>query len=91
MNSEGVGIGTTYCTRVFATITSDFSWGGTGIETSNYYGTYSWGRIDLSSRAGLNSYTAYTLGGIGTNDVTGIQTSMKVQRTASLKYNNYDT
>ena len=26
INSEGVGIGTTYCTRVFATITSDFSW-----------------------------------------------------------------
>ena len=48
-------------------------------------------RVDVKSRAGLNSYTAYTLGGIGTNDVTGIQTSMKVQRTASLKYKNYDT
>ena len=54
-------------------------------------GAFSWGRVDVKSRAGLNSYTAYTLGGIGTNDVTGIQTSMKVQRTASLKYKNYDT
>ena len=84
VNSSGVGIGTTYCTRVFATITTDFSWGGTGIETSNYYGSYSWGRIDLSSRAGLNSYTAYTEGG-----VTGITTSTIVERNAPLKYKSY--
>ena len=84
VNSSGVGIGTTYCARVFATISSDFSWGGTGIETSNYYGTYSWGRIDLSSRAGLNSYTAYTEGG-----VTGITTSTIVERNAPLKYKRY--
>ena len=83
-NSAGVGIGTTYCARVFATITSDFSWGGTGIQSSNFYGTYSWGRIDLSSRAGLNSYTAYTEGG-----VTGITTSTIVERNAPLKYKNY--
>ena len=84
VNSSGVGIGTTYCARVFATITSDFSWGGTGIETSNYYGTYSWGRIDLTSRAGLNSYTAYTEGGIG-----GITTSTIVERNAPLKFKEY--
>ena len=84
INSEGVGIGTTYCARVFATITSDFSWGGTGIETSNSYGTYSWGRIDLSSRSGLNSYTAYTEGG-----VVGITTSTIVERSAPLKSKRY--
>ena len=83
-NSAGVGIGTTYCARVFATITSDFSWGGTGIQSSNFYGTYSWGRIDLSSRAGLNSYTAYTEGG-----VTGITTSTIIERNAPLKYKSY--
>ena len=69
---------------MFATITSDFSWGGTGIETSNYYGTYSWGRIDLTSRAGLNSYTAYTEGGIG-----GITTSTIIERNAPLKFKEY--
>ena len=84
VNSSGVGIGTTYCARVFATITSDFSWGGAGIETSNSYGTYSWGRIDLTSRAGLNSYTAYTEGGIG-----GISTSTIVERNAPLKFKEY--
>mgnify|MGYP001264424315 CR=1 FL=1 len=85
VNSSGVGIGTTYCTRVFTTISSDFSWGGSGIETSNYYGTFSWGRIDLTSRAGLNSYTAYTEGG-----VTGITTSTIVERFAPLRYKSYD-
>jgi len=84
INSEGVGIGTTHCARVFATITSDFSWGGTGIETSNSYGTYSWGRIDLSSRSGLNSYTAFTEGG-----VVGITTSTIIERSAPLKFKNY--
>ena len=84
INTAGVGIGTTYCARVFATITSDFSWGGTGIETSNSYGTYSWGRIDLSSRSGLNSYTAYTEGG-----VVGITTSTIVERSAPLKSKSY--
>jgi hypothetical protein len=69
VNSSGVGIGTTYCARVFATITSDFSWGGTGIVTS---------------RAGLNSYTAYTEGGIG-----GITTSTIVERNAPLKFKEY--
>jgi hypothetical protein len=84
ISAGGVGIGTTYCARVFATITSDFSWGGSGIQSSNFYGTYSWGRIDLSSRSGLNSYTAYTEGG-----VVGITTSTIVERSAPLKFKNY--
>ena len=84
ISAGGVGIGTTYCARVFATITSDFSWGGTGIQSSNFYGTYSWGRIDLSSRSGLNSYTAYTEGG-----VVGITTSTIVERSAPLKSKSY--
>ena len=84
ISAGGVGIGTTYCARVFATITSDFSWGGSGIQSSNFYGTYSWGRIDLSSRSGLNSYTAYTDGG-----VVGITTSTIVERSAPLKSKRY--
>ena len=53
-------------------------------STSDYMGTYSWGRIDLTSRAGLNSYTAYTEGG-----VTGITTSTIVERNAPLKFKEY--
>ena len=88
------GLGSTTLRRVICDIQDRFT-GYSGITTLNggnpYLGAFSWGRVDVKSRAGLNSYTAYTLGGIGTNDVTGIQTSMKVQRTASLKYKNYDT
>ena len=47
-------------------------------------GTYSWGRIDLTSRAGLNSYTAYTQSGI-----TGITTSLMVERFNPLRYKGY--
>tara|TARA_Y100001938_G_scaffold20319_1_gene25612 strand:+ start:4284 stop:18035 length:13752 start_codon:yes stop_codon:yes gene_type:complete len=85
------GIGNTTLRRVFCDIQDDFTHDYAGLITSTYWGSFSWGRIDVKSRAGLNSYTAYTLGGIGTNDVTGIQTSMKVQRTVALKYKNYDT
>ena len=95
------GLGSTTLRRVICDVQDPFTFTNnagvntTGIITTNggnpYLGAFSWGRIDVKSRAGLNSYTAYTLGGIGTNDVTGIQTSMKVQRTASLKFKNYDT
>ena len=95
------GFGSTTLRRVICDVQDPFTFTNnagvntTGIITTNggnpYLGAFSWGRIDVKSRAGLNSYTAYTLSGLGTNDVTGIQTSMKVQRTASLKYKNYDT
>ena len=95
------GFGSTTLRRVICDVQDPFTFTNnagvntTGIITTNggnpYLGAFSWGRIDVKSRAGLNSYSAYTLSGLGTNDVTGIQTSMKIQRTASLKYKNYDT
>jgi hypothetical protein len=51
-------------------------------------GEFSWGKIALPSRSGINSYTSYTLGGIGT-ETSGISTSMIVQRSVALKYKNY--
>ena len=91
LDSSGVGIGTTYLNRVFVKIDGDFKpYTTVGITTSNFYGSFSWGRIDLTSRSGLVSYTAYTGAGIGTNG-TGISTSMIVQRTNKLKSKNYAT
>ena len=91
LDSSGVGIGTTYLNRVFVRIDGDFKpYTTVGITTSNFYGSFSWGRIDLTSRSGLVSYTAYTGAGIGTNG-TGISTSMIVQRTNKLKSKNYAT
>ena len=71
-------------------IDGSYTYSTVGIDTSNFFGSFSWGRIDLTSRSGLNTYTAYTQAGIGTNG-TGISTSMIVQRTNKLKSKNYAT
>ena len=78
---------TTYVNRVFVN-TSTLMVYGSGITTSDYMGEFSWGRIDLTSRSGINSYTSYTLGGIGTV-TSGISTSMIVERFVPLKSKNY--
>ena len=82
-----IGGGTTTIRRVFVKVDGNGPHGlstTSGISTSDYMGTYSWGRIDLTSRAGLNSYTAYTESGI-----TGITTSLIVERSVPLKYKGY--
>ena len=60
-----------------------------GITTSDFFGNYSWGRIDITSRAESNSYNSYTLGGIGISEGTGISTSTLVTRSNFLKFKNY--
>ena len=89
--SDGVGIGTTHMSRVFVKIAEHLDWSGqwpsfsgVGIQTGNYFGSYSWGKIILPSRSEENAYTAYTLGGTG-----GISTSPVVRRSRSLKYKQY--
>tara|TARA_B100000700_G_scaffold126444_2_gene141578 strand:- start:8009 stop:22378 length:14370 start_codon:yes stop_codon:yes gene_type:complete len=82
-----IGGGTTTIRRVFVKVDGNGPHGlstTSGISTSDYMGTYSWGRIDLTSRAGLNSYTAYTQSGI-----TGITTSLIVERFNPLRYKGY--
>ena len=80
--SDGVGIGTSHIKRVFVRVSDNFAY--SGISTSGYFGEYSWGKIILTARSGINSYTSYTNDG-----VTGITTSMRVQRFESLKFKNY--
>ena len=89
--SDGVGIGTTHMSRVFVKIAEHLDWNGqwpsfsgAGIQTGNYFGSYSWGKIILPSRSEENAYNAYTLGGTG-----GISTSPVVRRSRSLKYKLY--
>jgi len=84
VNSEGVGIGTSHITRVFVNVNNNFPY-GSGIQTSNSFGEFSWGRIDLKSRSKVTSYSAFTTGGIG-----GISTSTFVQRSKSLRFKDYD-
>jgi len=74
--------------RVFAKV-DQFNYSFSGITTSDFFGSFSWGRIDLKTRSGLNSYTAYTGSGIGITEGSGISTSTMVTRSNSLKFKNY--
>jgi hypothetical protein len=55
-----------------------------GITTSNYFGNFSWGRIELTGRTKENTYNFY-----GNNGVGGISTSGAVKRTLPLRFENY--
>ena len=82
VNSEGVGIGTSHITRVFVTVDNNFPY-GVGIQTSNSFGEFSWGKIQLSSRSKVISYSAFTLRCVG-----GITTSSFIQTSKALKFKN---
>ena len=60
-----------------------------GITTSDFLGNYSWGRIDISGRSESTLYSAYTQGGIGLTEGSGISTSTMVTRSNFLKFKNY--
>ena len=55
-----------------------------GIATSNYFGNFSWGKIQLTARTEENEFNFYGNAGVG-----GISTSAYVIRTVPLKYLNY--
>jgi len=54
------------------------------VTTSNYFGNFSWGRIDLTARTESNEFNFY-----GDRRVGGITTSAIVQRTKPLKFKKY--
>ena len=77
-----VGFGLTYVAKVTVSVSNYNSLSGLGV--SGFYGEYSWGKLTLSTRVGLNTYVAYT-----SNGVTGIKTGDLVNRKNPLKYQNY--
>jgi hypothetical protein len=59
--------------------------GFTGVVTpSNYFGNFSWGKIQLTTRTESNQFDFY-----GDQRSGGITTSAIVQRTEPLKFKNY--
>jgi hypothetical protein len=89
----GAGIGTINfsvdtTTMDSTTVTMDISGVSTtfsgGITTSNFFGEFSWGRIDLKGRTKSNSYSAHTLNGFA-----GISTSDGLIRDKSLRFKQY--
>ena len=64
----------------------DANWDGTtGMTTSMYQGSYSWGRIVVKSRGSSTSYTSYNSQG-----VSGITTAPLVVRDRPLAFVRYD-
>jgi hypothetical protein len=89
VQSNIIGVGLTSVRRVFARISGISNvtgYSGVGIgTTSNSFGNFSWGRIELTTRTEENSYNFY-----GTNGVGGISTSGVVKRTLPLRFKNYN-
>jgi hypothetical protein len=56
----------------------------TGLGFSNFYGEYSWGKIQVSQRSSSNQYNSYR-----NNGVVGLNTGGVVIRYNSLKYSGY--
>jgi hypothetical protein len=78
------GIGTTIVRRVFARV-SGMATVSFGSSTSSFYfGSFSWGKINLSYRSSENQYNAYT-----NNGISGISSSALIFRSSPLKYKNY--
>jgi hypothetical protein len=77
-----IGFGVTYVAKVTVSV-SNYN-GLSGIGYSNFYGEFSWGKINLSSRSKENLYSAYT-----NNGFTGISTGSIASRKIPLKYLNY--
>jgi hypothetical protein len=89
VQSNIIGVGSTSVRRIFARISGISTvtgYSGVGIgTTSNSFGNFSWGRIELTTRTEENSYNFY-----GTNGVGGISTSGIVKRTLPLRFKNYN-
>lgn len=88
--AESVSVATSYVPHeglrnVVKVVVSVSSLNGlTGTGFSDFYGEYSWGRINLSGREKSNEYRAETL-----NGVVGLRTGTIVRRTNQLRYSNY--
>ena len=78
-----IGAGTTTVRRVYARISGGSAY--LGVATSNYFGNFSWGKIQLTTRTESNQFNFY-----GDRRSGGITTSAIIQRTKPLKFKNYN-
>ena len=78
-----IGAGTTTVRRVYARISGGSAY--LGVTTSNYFGNFSWGKIQFTTRTESNQFDFY-----GDRRSGGITTSAIVQRTKPLKFKNYN-
>ena len=79
---------TTHVRRLTVDV-DQFNYSLSGITTSDFFGNYSFGKIDIIARTKENSYTSYTTNGIGITNGSGISTSPMIVRSNFLKFKNY--
>ena len=60
------------CRRIFVNV-EEFNHGYVGVDTSNYFGQFSWGKVTLDGRSEVYSYPVDTV----------------LQRTRQLKHKKY--
>ena len=84
VSTDAIGFGQTTVTQVVVSVNSLN--GLTGLAVSSFYGEYSWGKLLLTDRNKLQTYTVNT-----TNGITGIETGPVVVRQKSLKVKSYST
>ena len=82
----GIGIGLTYVAQVTVSV-QDYN-GLTGLGHSEFFGEYSWGRIQTSPRGKARIFTSYAG---DSNGLVGITTSPIVERVNPLRYLNYNS
>ena len=82
VTTDALGFGQTTVTQVVVSVNSLN--GLTGLGFSNFYGDYSWGKLQLNDRNKSQSYTAVT-----SNGYTGITTGPVIVRKNPLKFQNY--
>ena len=83
--TSAIGFGVTTVTRVTVSISTNTTL-PTGLGFSNFYGEYSWGKVQLSERNKFYNYEARTLNGF-----SGIGTGPYIRRTNRLRYQGYST
>jgi len=83
--TEAVGFGTTYVARVVVSVASTA--GITGYGHSEFFGKFSWGRLQTFTRSGIAKTFTPTLN----NGVTGITTGPVIIRRTPLKSVGYLT
>jgi hypothetical protein len=82
----GIGIGLTYVAQVTVSV-QDYN-GLTGLGHSEFFGEYSWGRIQTAPRGSARTFTSYAGNSTG---LSGISTSPIIERVNPLRYVNYNT
>ena len=82
ISDPAVGTGLTSIARVVVGVSTYNNLSGFG---TGYFGDYSWGRVDISSRTGTKEFEIYN------NGLSGITTSPIVRRVNPLKSSQYLT